>query len=117
MNKKSMIIGIMLVAVNIANAYLPTQPLTVDETHIIEWLHEWYAGAPDHVIPHNWLCLHYIPILSHECQWLKEQKNVTDVIISNIDERIILNQSIIKALLEFQGSSEVEINQYMEQFN
>ncbi len=116
MNRKGMIIGVMLMALSITNAYSSMQPLTADEKCIIEWLHEWYAGAADHDIPYTWLCQHYIPILSHECQWLKEQKNVIDVIINNIDERIALNHRVIKALLVFQGSSEVEIKQYMQRY-
>ncbi len=114
MNTKTMIIGVMLMALSATNAYSFTQPLTMDEKCIIEWLHEWYAGAPDHTIPYKWLCQHYISILSHECQCLREQKNVRDVIINNIDERIALNHRVIKVLLEFQGSSEIEIKQYMQ---
>jgi hypothetical protein len=114
MNKKMMIIGVMLMVLGFTNAYSFTQPLTTDEKRIIEWLHEWYAGAPDHDIPHKWLCQHYIPILSHECQLLREQKNAADVIISSVDERIALNHKVIEALLEFQGSTEMEIKQYMQ---
>jgi len=116
MNRKTVIIGVMLMALNITNAYSSTQPLTTDEKKIVEWLHEWYAGAPDHAIPYKWLCQHYIPILSHECQWLREQKNVTDVIISGVDERIALNHKIMEALLRFQGDTEIEVKQHMEQF-
>ena len=140
MNRKMMIIGIMLMALGIANAYSFTQPLTADqknindkwlqndmwlhihnpkplttdEKRIIEWLGEWYAGAPDHDIPYKWLCQHYIPLLSYECHWLREQKNATDIIISNVDERIALNHKIIEALLEFQGSTQIEIERYMQ---
>lgn len=109
-----MLVGGMLMAFSISNAYSFMQPLTADEKRIIEWLYEWYAGAPDHTIPYKWVCMHYVPILGHECLLLKEQKNVTDAIIPSLDERLALNLKIIRALLEFQGLTQMEIEEYMQ---